>query len=188
MVALVTDVAAERINSGMGALNITAEAYCWQKQETHKGIEPVAGSLKGGWGFYYWKEMAYGQSYYVKYSAATAGDMVADGSITNNPVFYCPGTQMDNRNASQDNIWRALAEYVPAVSSPVGGNRIWSTVGRNVNLNDNSAQGIPRPNGWGRSHNVFNESWFHSDMKDMAYRYVFKLYDELVHKIKGDTQ
>ena len=157
---------------------VKTEAYCWQKQETHKGIEPVAGSLKGGWGFYYWKEMAYGQSYYVKYSAATAGDMVADGSITNNPVFYCPGTQMDNRNASQDNIWRALAEYVPAVSSPVGGNYTAPAQLENHDIN-----GASYRDGWGRSHNTYLDNWFHSDMKDMAYFYVYPLYDEL--KTKG---
>ena len=32
---------------------ITAEANCWQKQETHKGVEPIAGNLRGGWGFYW---------------------------------------------------------------------------------------------------------------------------------------
>ena len=47
----------------------------------------------------------------VYYSAETTGIMVANGSITNNPVFYYPGTQMDNPNATQDDIWFALAEY-----------------------------------------------------------------------------
>ena len=129
-------------------------------------------------------ESSGGEDYPVYYSAATTSIMVADGSITNNPVFYYPGTQMDNRNATQDNIWFALAEYVPAISSPVGGNRIWSTAGKDINLNENSPQGIPRPNGWGRNHNVFNESWFHSDMKDMAFFYVYPLYDET----KGDLK
>ena len=163
-------------------LNITAEANCWQKQETHKGVEPIAGNLKGGWGFYWWMESSGDDECPVFYSAATTSVMVANGSITNNPVFYYLGTQMDNRNASQDDIWFALAEYVPAVSSPVGGNRIWSEAGKDVNLNDNSSQGVPRPNGWGRAHNVFGASWFHSDMKDMAFFYVYKLYEQLVTK------
>ncbi len=167
-------------------LNITAEAYCWQKQETHKGVEPIAGTLSGGWGFYWWMESSCGEEYPVYYSAATTSVMVANGSITNNPVFYYPGTQMNNRNATQDDIWFALAEYVPAVSSPVGGNRIWSETGKDINLNENSAQGLPRPNGWGRNHNVFDDSWLHSDMKDMAYFYVYKLYDQLV--TKGNLQ
>jgi len=37
-------------------------------------------------------------------------------------------------------------------------------------------------NGWGRSHEVYEYDWQHSDMKDMAYFYVYKLYDEIVNQ------
>lgn len=167
-------------------LDITAEANCWQKQETHKGIEPIAGNLKGDWGFYWWMESSGGEDYPVYYSAATTSVMVANGSITNNPVFYYPGTQMDNRNATQDNIWFALAEYVPAISSPVGGNSVGNDVAENIDMNDDSNDGILRPNGWGRNSGVYGTSWFHSDMKDMAYFYVYPLYDGL--KTKGNLK
>jgi len=43
-------------------------------------------------------------------------------------------------------------------------------------------------NGWGRSGNPYNDQWLHSDMKDMAYYYVFRLYDELVQNIQGNAQ
>ena len=49
-----------------------------------------------------------------------------------------------------------------------------------ANLNDVSDVG--RPNEWGRDHNVYEESWLHSDMKDMAFFYVYKLYEHLVSK------
>ena len=160
---------------------ITAEANCWQKQETHKGVEPIAGNLRGGWGFYWWMESSGGEDYPVYYSAATTSVMVANGSITNNPVFYYPGTQMDNRNATQDNIWFALAEYVPAVSSPVGGNSTAPAQVENHDLN-----GSPYRSGWGRNDDVYLENWFHSDVKDMAYFYVYPLYDEL--KTKGSLK
>ena len=160
---------------------ITAEANCWQKQETHKGVEPIAGNLRGGWGFYWWMESSGGEDYPVYYSAATTSVMVANGSITNNPVFYYPGTQMDNRNATQDNIWFALAEYVPAVSSPVGGNSTAPAQVENHDLNGN-----PYRSGWGRNDDIYLENWFHSDMKDMAYFYVYPLYDEL--KTKGSLK
>ena len=164
--------------------NITAEAHCWQKQETHKGVEPIAGNLKGGWGFNWWTDIDGNPCYYT---AAEANAMVADGSITNNPVFYYPGTQMDNRNASQDDIWFALAEYVPAISSPVGGHPVLAVPGRDIDLNLNSSdQGIPRPNGWGRHDDVYLENWFHSDMKDMAFFYVYPLFDEL--RTKGNLK
>jgi hypothetical protein len=165
---------------------ITAEANCWQKQETHKGVEPIAGNLRGGWGFYWWMESSGGEDYPVYYSAATTSVMVANGSITNNPVFYYPGTQMDNRNATQNDIWFALAEYVPAVSSPVGGNPVGNDVAENIDMNDDSNDGILRPNGWGRNSGTYGASWFHSDMKDMAYFYVYPLYNQL--KTKGNLK
>ena len=84
---------------------------------------------------------------------------------------------LNNRNASQDDIWLSLAKYVPAVSSPVGGTPTFDNPDRFNNLNS-SAYRV----GWGRSHNVYGQSWLHSDMKDMAYFYVHPLYDELRQK------
>lgn len=111
----------------------------------------------------------------------TTSVMVANGSITNNPGFYYPGTQMDNRNATQDDIWFALAEYVPAVSSPVGGINLGSTTMPSFNLNDAQYR-----DGWGRNVDVYLDQWLHSDMKDIAYFYVYPLYDEL--KTKGNLK
>jgi hypothetical protein len=158
-------------------LSITAEAHCWQKQETHKGVEPIAGTLCGGWGFYVWEEEVDEQYRLVKHSYLSASYMVADGTITNNPVFYYPGTQMDNKNASQDDIWIALAKYVPAISSPVGGNPVSLEIIENHDLNTSDYR-----DEWGRNSDTYGQRWFHSDMKDMAYFYVYPLYDELTEK------
>ena len=46
-----------------------------------------------------------------------------------------------------------------------------------MNLNDEDG-GVPRPNRWGRG----SPDWHHSDMKDMAYFYVYKLYEQLIQK------
>ena len=163
----------------MGTLNITAEAYCWQKQETHKGLEPVAGSLAGGWGFHCWVENVNGQDEVVHYSAAEAATMVADGSITNHPVFSVVGTQLNNRDATQDGIYRALAEHVPAISSPVGGTLV---AGDSIYEN-HDLDGLEFRNGWGRSTtHKYKTEWQHSDMKDMAFFYVYPLYDQLTTK------
>ena len=48
---------------------------------------------------------------------------------------------------------------------------------------DEEQNGILRPNGWiSRGNGPFDdwrERWLHSDMKDMAYFYVFKLYEKI---------
>lgn len=162
--------------------NITAEEGCWQKQETHKGIEPIAGTLLGGWGFYCWDEGVGGESVQRYYTTAQANAMVADGTITNNPVFSYSGTPLNNRNATQSDIWLCLAKYVPAVSSPIGGTAILKDgCIENHNVNDSTYKF-----GWGRMHNIYGENWFHSDMKNMAYFFVHKLYDEL--RMKGSLK
>ena len=143
-----------------------------------KMVWPLAGTLHGGWGFHCWEETVEGEPEFVMHSAAEANAMVEDGSVTNDPVFSIAGTQLNNRNATQDGIWLSLAKHVPAVSSPVGKMAIFD--GTDFDLNDGNV--IGRLNGWGRSGNVYGQSWLHSDMKDMAYFYVFSLYTEFAMK------
>lgn len=93
--------------------------------------------------------------------------MVSDsGSITNNPVFDRGYEPMLSGGASEQEVFMSLAKYVPALSSPVGGNAV---LGRNRDFDLNSDD---FRNGWGRNHSVFEDSWLHSDMKDMAFFYV----------------
>ena len=112
---------------------LPAEVGSWQKPETRKGIDPIAGTLDGGWGFYCWSESVGGETVTRSYSATEANAIVASGAVTNRPIFSSSGTPLNNRNASQDDVWLSLAKYVPAISSPVGGS---SALNRNnVNLN-----------------------------------------------------
>lgn len=55
---------------------------------------------------------------------------------------------------------------------------IW-TLG--IDMND-SRDGIPRCNDWGRTHKVYQDQWLHSDMKDMAYFYVYPMFYRLQEK------
>ncbi len=159
-------------------LNLTAEIHSWQKQETRKGVDPVAGTLRGGWGFYYWYEMVGEAQCAEYYSISEANDLVSSGSITNTPVFSYSGTQMHNPNATQDDIWYALAKHIPAISSPVGGVSVGTVVSGNYDLNSSGY----RSNDWGRNHRFHGDKWLHSDMKDMAFFYVYKLYNDLTMK------
>ncbi len=76
----------------------------------------------------------------------------------------------------EDDIFLALAKHIPALSSPVGGRAALGQY-HDFDLNDGEYR-----NNWGRIHPVFGGAWLHSDMKDMAYFYVYKLYDQLVEK------
>ena len=67
-------------------------------------------------------------------TAATA--MVVDGSVTNNPVFNRGFSPMLSRSAAQDDQWLALAKYVPAVSSPLGGMLLREDIIENHDLNE----------------------------------------------------
>lgn len=105
-----------------------------------------------------------------------------DCRITNKPVFDARGAgELVNPNATEDAVFLALAKHVPALSSPMGGNVVLGE-GYDYDLNGNNYR-----NGWGRDHPVFGPVWLHSDMKDMAYFYVHRLYDELVN-VKGNLK
>ena len=142
----------------------------------------------GGWAFHEWRgEMNPDDYTYCmeRYAPDQAARMIADGSITNNPVFNRDFSPMFDHDASLDDQWLAVAKYVPAVSSPVGGVAVMEhCITDNVNMNlDSSNGGVPRPNEWGRcSSHKYGTDWQHSDMKDMAYLYVYKLYEQLIQK------
>ena len=145
------------------------------------------GTAYGGWRFHEWESGLNPDNYEMTnahYSVSQASAMVADGSITNNPVFNRGFTPMFDHDMSQDDQWLALAKYVPAVSHPVGGMKLWSTPGKDIDMNSaNPDIGVPRPNGWGRkAEKDGSQPWKHSDMKDIAYFYVYKLYEQLITK------
>ena len=122
----------------------------------------------------------------TNYPVDEAERMVSNGSVTNCPIFDVSGAaEVMNHDAPEEDVFLALAKHVPALSSPVGGNPVLPTQRNNIDMND-PVEGVPRPNKWGRNHPVFEDSWLHSDMKDVAYFYVFKLYEQLVQK--GDLK
>ena len=139
-------------------------------------------TLSGGWGFNVWQEYDERAQILksVCYSPAGAVAAIADGSITNRPAFdVSDAEEMLDPNATDDDVFLALAKHVPALSSPVGG--ILVTLGNRIENHDLNSADTYR-NGWGRNHPTYEDAWLHSDMKDMAYFYVCKLYEQLVQK------
>ncbi len=166
--------------------------YCWQKQETRKGSYSIAGTPYGGWGFHSWVvnegEVLYSpgippidMSRVKHFTVEDTEDMVALGTIPDTPVFNRGYAPMFNRNATQDEVFMTLAKCVPAISSPVGGTNInVDVILENIDMNLDDIKGVQRPNLWGRR--PTKSSWLHSDMKDMAFYYVYKLYEQLIQK------
>ena len=152
-----------------------AGTYSWQKQETRKGISSVAGTLNGGWGFHIWDTYDPDEGVILTYhSAGEAAAMVESRAITNHPVFEITGTSLNNPNATVADIREALAKHIPAVSSAVGKTNLG---GSSIFCDD--LNGSAYRSGWGRNDGFFPNLWLHSDLKDMAYHYVFPFFTEL---------
>jgi hypothetical protein len=67
---------------------------------------------------------------------------------------------------------KLLSEMIPCRTWPVGANPLGS-IDPTKNFNMNSA--IDTPNGWPRD----TEEWFHSDVKDVAYPYSYRAFNEM---------
>ena len=50
-----------------------------------------------------------------------------------------------------------------------------------VNVNDNSASGVERINGWPYRADYPNR-WLHSDLRDVSYYFNFMFYDKVMEK------
>ena len=125
------------------------------------------------------------------YSVAEANEMVNNGSIVTNTVFDCSVPAMFQPISSDFDKADILASYIPAVSSPAGKVKISATPqgrkAKDFNLNEPSYHS----NGWGRKGNLVVASdgrerletrWMHSDIKTMAYYYVYPAFTNIVEK------
>ena len=158
---------------------VTPEVNPWQKQEVLKGVDNIAGTLAGGWGFHFVSNSTSSVTIWRTYTSAEASAMVCDGSVVTNAVFARNALAMFSPSATQEAQWETLAKYIPAVSSSAGRRTIAQDVIDNQTLND-----IEYRSGWGRDHPQHGTSWLHSDVKNMAYRYVFPLYNILTEELK----
>ena len=171
-------------------LNLELDAFPWQKQEVFNGVN-AAGSLSAGWGFHCWITNINNETVWVRYSAAGANAMVSNGSIVTNAVFDRGVSTMFSSTISDYDKADILAFHIPAVSSPAGKVAIRTTrqgqTAKDFNLNDLTY----RANGWGREGvDVENEqgqvittyNWLHSDIKNMAYYYVYPAFTNIVEK------
>jgi hypothetical protein len=165
--------------------NLELDAFPWQKQEAFKGVN-AAGSLSAGWGFHCWTTNIDNETVWVRYSSAGANSMVADGSIVTNAVFDRGVSAMFSPTISDYDIADILAFHIPAVSSPAG-KVVTAGEGPQDGLDFDLNDDLLRANGWGRPRPTGHPDdepipWLHSDIKNMAYYYVYPAFTNIVNK------
>ena len=161
-----------------GIIPFHLERYAWQKQEVFKGRVVLGGTSWAGWGFAGHLE---DHIWVPEYTMAQA-NAATDDNLRTNAVFRHYPTAMFAENITSSVVNDIIAQGVSALSYAAGGNPINILGLYNYNL-DGIAN---KPNGWGRRGGAYGTRWLHSDLKDMAYLYTFKLFDELV--TQGDLQ
>ena len=116
------------------------------------------------------------------YSKAEAN--AADpADFATNPVFEHKPAFMFRKHISRDHRNEILAKGIPALSEATARHvitKLDNFIDNNIDLNTSMK------NGWGRNHPKYGERWLHSDIKDMAYLYVYKAFDKMVEK--GDLK
>lgn len=161
--------------------------HAWALQEKRKGrnwISSIGGSTYGGWGFndYYWDE---NQQTYIAPTNTQA--------ILSRPFFRPGGAELEDlyvptdtnqtdvgSQYATDHLHFLLAGFIPSRTLPVGANhvqRITDVGGGNFNMQTPAFQ-----NGWPqeRLNSQWGDRWLHSDMRAIAYLYVYKLYGTFI--------
>jgi pimeloyl-ACP methyl ester carboxylesterase len=157
--------------------------YAWCLQEKLKGmnwISSIGGSTHGGWGLndYYWDVT---QKLHV---APTNQQM-----ILSRPFFRPGGAELATlyvpTDTNQTDVGSALATtklplllagFIPSRTLPTGANRLatWPTT-RNYNM-QHTALDDGFQNAWPPERD--NSDWHHSDLREVAYLYIYKLFDK----------
>ncbi|MEI7902567.1 MAG: hypothetical protein WCK89_20145, partial [bacterium] len=193
-----------------GLWHVNDGRYAWAFQEKRKGSSAYAGgdnytfSYFSGWRFNTenepdgWNLATQDPEVFEFISPAQAANLSTNlAQLATRPFFgmgsgeYRSSLFTTNAVTANDwlindtNIWRVLAGAVPAKSLAAGRIQIDNYINDNVNMNqpvsDNS--GI-KPSYWpDRGGDVWlRTNWLHSDIRNMAYLYTYRIYDEIINR------
>ena len=158
------------------------ERFSWHKQELWKGRKGVLAQLGttdwAGWSI---RENVFG---YNSIQPTNAW-LMSDTELKTNTVFKLHPASMNEKTIPLLLRGAILANGISS-RTPASGASSWGDKAfqeRMYNLEISSEQhSILRPNGWiTRSNGIFGDwgtHWLHSDMKDVSYFYVFKLFEK----------
>ena len=156
--------------------NVTPNWYGgeWSVQELYKGtaaLHFIPGNCEGGWGYNDdHTNLAGFLTDFAKTNDFTEAELVASPIFRrfDNDVLH----QTNRITIAQTELNKVLGDGIPALSFAAGRNEI-SRFGDGGNYNYQGVGIIP--NGWPRT----NGDWRHSDLKNVAYFYVWKLFEKI---------
>ena len=167
------------------------ERDSWHKQELWKGrsglLFNVGTTDWAGWSI---REDSFGYNIIQPTNAW----LMSESELKTNTVFKLQPASM-NTNSIPLLLRSALLTKGMPARTPASGTTKWGPLSMNdamFNLNSTNVveNGIVRPNGWIiRPNGLFDDwgdRWLHSDMKNMAYFYVFKFFEKV--KEEGELQ
>jgi len=165
---------------GTGILGTNSWGHLsWHKQELFKGRGIGVGAGATDWSGWNIEENIFGVN---KISVSEAQNM-QDEDFKTNTVFYCYPPSMNQPTIPLLVRGAHLALGIPALTPAAGRVKFqgWDAM-TNFDLNSKDVNlGIPRPNAWPNRSN-YQGQWCHSDLRDVAYFYVFKFYDKAIEK------
>ena len=176
-----------------GILNPDFGHLSWHKQELFKGravldTEHWGATQWSGWGFN--MRLIPTATFPVstrKYTVEQAADM-SPVQLRADPVFNPYPVSITNGVIPLLARAAHLTQGVPALTPPTGVCRIGAVFGgaRSYNLNlgveedeEVEENGILKPNNW-PTRNGYGARWLHSDMKDAAFWFNYKLYEKFI--------
>ena len=178
----------------LAMIDLDASQYCWQKQELGKGVSSLLNLQHdcdmAGWGFEPIRNKTE-KSLMQRLEAALDGEnnrlytkKFARRTVEVDPARFrdMPVFRWNLKNVFQshtaeesDNLRnKLLANAIPAVSTAMG----LTTTVKGIDSIDMADY----ESGWGRSQWIGNykERWLHCDIKDMAYFYTHRLWEEVI--------
>lgn len=152
------------------------ERYSWHKQELYKGRKSLLGFIGttewSGWGF---KCSALG----VKiWSASDANAVVNPSVFATNMVFNPYPISITNAVATRLETDFHLAQGIPALSPPTGRTRFDKKIMPSFDMNSTDFM----KNTWPRAEGGLGNRFLHSDIKDVAYFFVYPVFKRIVEE------
>ena len=164
--------------------------YAWQKQEFLKGTHAIFGTADGGWAFAIESQFPNENGVpSLLYTAEIANAMVANPTdcltFRTEPVFSAT-EEMLNPSANPIErdleLYEILAYRIPALSPAMG---ITTSLKENV-IPNLSFQPFDVNDEWPRHTGAYKNRWLHSDIKDMAYRYIKAMFETMKRTINKE--